>query len=162
MTCISNTHYHSERDDFTLKTQHGGVDQIIESKSPINIEDLLTPEYQEGITPHTSWAASHMGGLTPAQPGGLTLHSTPWDFNTCTSWWFNPCTPRGLTPSHLGGLTPAQLGVLTPAHLGVLTPAQPGVLTPAHLGGLTPAQPGGLTHIWVVPLHTLGFQHLHI
>ena len=31
-----------ERDEFTLKTLHGGVDQILESKSPINIEDLLS------------------------------------------------------------------------------------------------------------------------
>ena len=30
------------RDEFTLKTLHGGVDQILESKSPINIEDLLS------------------------------------------------------------------------------------------------------------------------
>ena len=31
-----------ERDEFTLKTLHGGVDQILESKLPINIEDLLS------------------------------------------------------------------------------------------------------------------------
>ena len=31
-----------DRDEFTLKTLHGGVDQILESKSPINIEDLLS------------------------------------------------------------------------------------------------------------------------
>ena len=30
------------RDEFTLKTLHGGVDEILESKSPINIEDLLS------------------------------------------------------------------------------------------------------------------------
>ena len=33
-------HDRGERDEFTLKTLHGGVDQILESKSPINIEDL--------------------------------------------------------------------------------------------------------------------------
>ena len=31
-----------ERDEFTLKTLYGGIDQILESKSPINIEDLLS------------------------------------------------------------------------------------------------------------------------
>ena len=31
-----------DRDGFTLKTLHGGVDQILESKSPINIKDLLS------------------------------------------------------------------------------------------------------------------------
>ena len=36
-------HDRGERDEFTLKTLHGGVDQILESKLPINIEDLLTP-----------------------------------------------------------------------------------------------------------------------
>ena len=33
-----------QRDEFTRQTLHGGVDQILESKTPINIEDLLTPE----------------------------------------------------------------------------------------------------------------------
>ena len=35
-------HDRGERDEFTLKTLHGGVDKILESKSPINIEDLLS------------------------------------------------------------------------------------------------------------------------
>ena len=35
-------HDRGERDEFTLKTLHGGVDQILKSKSPINIEDLLS------------------------------------------------------------------------------------------------------------------------
>ena len=35
-------HDRGERDEFTLKTLHGGVDQILESKSPINLEDLLS------------------------------------------------------------------------------------------------------------------------
>ena len=35
-------HDRGERDEFALKTLHGGVDQILDSKSPINIEDLLS------------------------------------------------------------------------------------------------------------------------
>ena len=35
---------HDQRDEFTRRTLHGGVDQILENKTPINIEDLLTPE----------------------------------------------------------------------------------------------------------------------
>ena len=35
---------HVQRDEFTRRTLHGGVDQILENKTPINIEDLLTPE----------------------------------------------------------------------------------------------------------------------
>ena len=33
-----------QRDEYTRQTLHGGVDQILENKAPINIEDLLTPE----------------------------------------------------------------------------------------------------------------------
>ena len=39
---IRGRHDRGRRDEFTLKTLHGGVDQILESKSPINIEDLLS------------------------------------------------------------------------------------------------------------------------
>ena len=35
---------HEQRDEFTRRTLHGGIDQILENKTPINIEDLLTPE----------------------------------------------------------------------------------------------------------------------
>ena len=35
-------HDRGERDEFTLKTLHGGVDQILKSKSPISIKDLLS------------------------------------------------------------------------------------------------------------------------
>ena len=35
---------HEQRDEFTRRTLHGGVDQILKNKIPINIEDLLTPE----------------------------------------------------------------------------------------------------------------------
>ena len=33
-----------ERDEFTRQTLHGGVDEILQRKRPINIKDLLTPE----------------------------------------------------------------------------------------------------------------------
>ena len=33
-----------QRDEFTRHTLHGGVDEILKKKTPINIEDLLTPE----------------------------------------------------------------------------------------------------------------------
>ena len=38
---------HEQRDEFTRRTLHGGVDEILEKKTPINIEDLLTPENDE-------------------------------------------------------------------------------------------------------------------
>ena len=37
-----------QRDEFTRQTLHGGVDQILEYKTPVNIEDLLTPEDSGG------------------------------------------------------------------------------------------------------------------
>ena len=116
-------HDRGERDEFTLKTLHGGVDQILESKSPINIEDLLTPEYQDGITPvylQGGLTPAHMGVLTAAHPGGLT-----------------PYHLGSLTPSHLGGLTATYLGGLTTAHLGGLTPEYQGDTGPYHRECLT-------------------------
>ena len=163
-------HDRGERDEFTLKTLHGGVDQILESKSPINIEDLLTPEYQ-GITPaylQGRLTAAHLGVLTPAHPGGLTPYClgsltpshvgglTPSHLGGLTPTYLSGLTPAylgsltpshlcSLTPTHVGGLTPSHLGGLTPSHLGSLTPSHLGSLTPSHLGGLTPAYLGGLT-----------------
>ena len=47
LAMIRRGRYNSEqRDEFTMRTLHGGVDQILENKTPINIEDLLTPEEQ--------------------------------------------------------------------------------------------------------------------
>ena len=142
-------HDSGERDEFTLKTLHGGVDQILESKSPINIEHLLTPEYQ-GMTPaylQGCLTAAHLGVLTPAHPGGLT-----------------PSHVGGLTPSHLGGLTPTYLGGLTPAYLCSLTPSHLGSLTPSHLGSSTPAYLGGSTSEYqggTGPYHREGVTNEH-
>ena len=45
LAMIRRERYNTEqRDEFTRQTLHGGVDQILQSKTPINIEDLLTPE----------------------------------------------------------------------------------------------------------------------
>ena len=151
-------HDRGERDEFTLKTLHGGVDQILESKSPINIEDLLTPEYQDGITPvylQGGLTPAHMGVLTPYHLGGLT----PSHLGSLTRSRLD-----GLTPTYLGGLTPAYLRGLTPSHLGGLTPTYLGGLTPAYLGGLTHAHLGELTPEYqgdTGPYHREGLTHEH-
>ena len=45
LAIIKRGHHGSyARDEFTRKTLHGGVDEILASKTPINIEDLLVPE----------------------------------------------------------------------------------------------------------------------
>ena len=41
-------HGRDARDEFTRRTLHGGVDQILAIKTPINIEDLLVPERRHG------------------------------------------------------------------------------------------------------------------
>ena len=49
LAMIRKGHYDNEqRDEFTARTLHGGIDQILENKMPINIEDLLTPENSDG------------------------------------------------------------------------------------------------------------------
>ena len=45
LAMIKRGHHGSDvRDKFTRRTLHGGVDQILASKTPIHIEDLLVPE----------------------------------------------------------------------------------------------------------------------
>ena len=45
LAMIKRGHHGSDaRDEFTRRTLHGGVDQILASKTPINIEDLLVSE----------------------------------------------------------------------------------------------------------------------
>ena len=45
LAMIKRGHHDSDaRDEFTRRTLHGGVDQILASKTPIKIEDLLVPE----------------------------------------------------------------------------------------------------------------------
>ena len=45
LAMITRVDYNPEqRNEFTRRTLHGGVDQILENKTPINIEDLLTPD----------------------------------------------------------------------------------------------------------------------
>ena len=47
LAMIKRVHHGSDaRDEFTRRTLHGGVDQILASKTPINIEDLLFPEHR--------------------------------------------------------------------------------------------------------------------
>ena len=45
LAMVRRQYYDYERDEFTRRTLHGGVDQILQSKTPINIKDLLTPIY---------------------------------------------------------------------------------------------------------------------
>ena len=62
LAMIRRGHHGSDaRDEFTRRTLHGGVDQILASKTPINIEDLLVPEHRhralrKGYYSSTDWS----------------------------------------------------------------------------------------------------------
>ena len=67
-----------QRDEFTRQTLHGGVDQILESKTPINIEDLLTPEPQNlGKRMHELKGAQGREHLYSMFPATDSLCQTP-------------------------------------------------------------------------------------
>ena len=79
LAMIKRGHYGSDaRDEFTRRTLHGGVDQILASKTPINIEDLLVPEHR------------HEQGRKPVRfilvegPPGIGKSTFAWE--VCRSW----------------------------------------------------------------------------
>ena len=75
LTMISRgRHDRGERDECTLKTLHGGVDQILESKSPINIEDLLS----------SSSSGEPVRFLLVEGPPGIGKSSFAWEL--CRRW----------------------------------------------------------------------------
>ena len=81
-----------ERDEFTRRTLHGGVDQILQSKTPINIEDLLTPEdscKQEEQRIHESQNASSVihSPKTDSKPVRFVLVEGPPGIGKSTFAW---------------------------------------------------------------------------
>ena len=63
------------RDEFTRRTLHGGVDQILASKTPINIEDLLVPE--EG-------SSNSVRFILVEGPPGIGKSTFAWE--VCRRW----------------------------------------------------------------------------
>ena len=68
-----------QRDEFTRRTLHGGVDQILEKKKPIKIEDLLTPEDRDethhmGIS--SNWEYREFPIITRFHPVSSTTESS--------------------------------------------------------------------------------------
>ena len=92
LAMIKRGHHSSDaRDEFTRKTLHGGVDQILASKTPINIEDLLVPEQQSF---HAS-SRMHVDWLSEMHPS--PLHS----MEQLRSRGFITSLPPGMAQSKL-------------------------------------------------------------
>ena len=76
LAMIIRGHHHDRgrKDEFTLKTLHGGVDQILESKSPINIEDLLS----------SGSSRKPVGFILVEGPPGIGKSTFAWE--VCRRW----------------------------------------------------------------------------
>ena len=68
-------HGRDARDEFTRRTLHGGVDQILAIKTPINIEDLLVPERRHGDASNSVRVSCSGINPSPFSRVQLFLHS---------------------------------------------------------------------------------------
>ena len=76
-----------ERDEFTKRTLHGGVDQILESKTPMSMKDILSPEKEN---PEADNSLSPKVGGRPVRfilvegPPGIGKSTFAWE--VCRRW----------------------------------------------------------------------------
>ena len=76
-----------ERDEFTRRTLHGGVDQILESKTPMSMKDILSPEKEN---PEAESSLSPKVGGRPVRfilvegPPGIGKSTFAWE--VCRRW----------------------------------------------------------------------------
>ena len=76
-----------ERDEFTKRTLHGGVDQILESKTPMSMKDILSPEKEN---PEAENSLSPKVGGMPVRfilvegPPGIGKSTFAWE--VCRRW----------------------------------------------------------------------------
>ena len=76
-----------ERDEFTKRTLHGGVDQILESKTPMSMKDILSPEKEN---PEAENGLSPKVGGRPVRfilvegPPGIGKSTFAWE--VCRRW----------------------------------------------------------------------------
>ena len=79
--------YDYERDEFTKRTLHGGVDQILESKTPMSMKDILSPEKEN---PEADNSLSPKVGGRPVRfilvegPPGIGKSTFAWE--VCRRW----------------------------------------------------------------------------
>ena len=76
-----------ERDEFTKRTLHGGVDQILESKTPMSMKDILSPE--KGNPEADNSLSPNVGGrpvrfILVEGPPGIGKSTFAWE--VCRRW----------------------------------------------------------------------------
>ena len=80
LAMIKRGHLGSDaRDEFTRRTLHGGVDQILASKTPINIENLLVPELR-----HKQGSSDPVRFILVEGPPAIGKSTFAWE--VCRRW----------------------------------------------------------------------------
>ena len=88
LAMVRREYYDCERDEFTRRTLHGGVDQILESKTPMSMKDMLSPE--TGNPPEAENSLSPKVGGRPVRfilvegPPGIGKSTFAWE--VCRRW----------------------------------------------------------------------------
>ena len=87
LAMVRREYYDYERDEFTKRTLHGGVDQILESKTPMSMKDILSPEKEN---PEADNSLSPKVGGRPVRfilvegPPGIGKSTFAWE--VCRRW----------------------------------------------------------------------------
>ena len=87
LAMVRREYYDYERDEFTRRTLHGGVDQILQSKTPMRMKDILSPEKEN---PEADNSLSPKVGGRPVRfilvegPPGIGKSTFAWE--VCRRW----------------------------------------------------------------------------
>ena len=105
LAMVRRGHYnHEQRDEFTRQTLHGGVDQILKNKTPINIEDLLTPEHRDKNNQREVKGIDWLISMT--LPFSITAEDREWSVVPKDSEF--PVTQRAVSQSAEGSKKPVR------------------------------------------------------